>query len=150
MNQYKELIISLRHLESSAEREQQIYEGLMNWKIEKEEMLKSEFIDQAEWLPVITFILGTVSTGFLKAIGSEIWSNLKEIFVDSKGEVPGFEFKFNYEGVEVTAKIQSEDKEVIKRALENLNKLVAQIDFDNQQTASFIWTTKNNWQQEAL
>ena len=148
MSQYEELIIPLRHLESPKEREQQIYEGLMNWKIEKEEILKSEFIDQAEWLPVITFMLGTVTTGFLKAIGSEIWDNVKEIFVDSKGEVPGFEFEFNYEGVEIKKKKKSEDREVIKKALKNLDKLVEQIDFDNQQTVNFIWTIKNKWQKE--
>ena len=137
IKQQQKLTIHLEEVELPADSNQQICERL-----------KSECIDGPEWLPVITFVLGTITTGFLKAIGSQIWSNIKKVFAKTDVDPPGVKVKFNYEGVEIEARVKSNNLKVIKQALDNLGYLVAQIDSSREGKINFVWIVENKWQKK--
>ncbi|SJZ31472.1 hypothetical protein [Selenihalanaerobacter shriftii] len=80
------------------------------------------------WLPaILSFALGTITSGFLKEIGKEIWSKFKGLFIDSKkkkSEIPKFEFEFEYQGIEIIAEIESVDPSELKAALNRLEDIL--------------------------
>ncbi|GAB6137570.1 hypothetical protein [Halanaerobaculum tunisiense] len=116
--------IDLVSLESSVEVANRVQNVLLDWLADQEQGLKSQDI---EWLPVVSFILGTVTSGFLKSIGSEIWQGVKDFLYSKKRDNPNLEFKFNYQGVKVVAKLDNNDPQIIKTALSNLDDLITVI-----------------------
>ncbi len=81
----------------------------------------------------ITFILGAISTGFLKQIGEEIWDNFKKIFLKNNKEknMPSFKFEFEFNGVDIKAKLVAKDPENFDFTLKNLNNIIQEV-LDNE------------------
>ncbi|TDX45432.1 hypothetical protein C7959_14417 [Orenia marismortui] len=107
-----------------------IYSKLTEWDYKFNSSSKAQFLEEADILVTsISFILGTITTGFLKQIGEEVWYNVKNIFYNCEKEkrIPGFKFKFNYEDIDVTVELESEDPEVLENVLNNLNVILKQV-----------------------
>jgi hypothetical protein len=106
-----------------------IYDKLIEWD-NRYNKNSAQFIEKIDILPTtISFILGTITSGFLKEIGKEVWNNLKKIFIseDENKRMPGFEFNFIYEGIEIIAELESDAPQELKKALNNLNGIINKI-----------------------
>lgn len=80
---------------------------------------------------VVSFALGTITSGFLKEIGKEIWSNFKKIFTNFKSKIktPRFEFRFEYQGIEIVAEIaDNADYEGLKIAFNKIEEVYNKIE----------------------
>ncbi len=114
-----------------------IYEILNKWDKEVKQGSRAQFLDEDPFLVTsISFILGTITSGFLKQIGKEIWDNFKKIFVDSsqeKEQIPGFKVLFNYNGLKIKASLDSDNPKKIKRAFDSLNVILEQtVDIEDE------------------
>lgn len=120
-----------------------------------------EIIDlgNIDWLPtILSFSLGTITSGFLKEIGKEIWSKFKNIFVTSKQEesIPKLEFSFEYKGIEVIAEIESNDLSHLKQAFDKLGEIydkVTKLNLDNQDISKLRFSLdleEKRWQPKTI
>ncbi|WP_027338761.1 hypothetical protein [Halonatronum saccharophilum] len=112
-------------------------EFIYNSLLEAEEEIrdfKSQFLEDGQLVYiVISFVLGNISIGFLEEIGKSIWDSIKGIFAGKderfpdEEEMPVFEFKFNYKGVEVKARVKNKDLDKLEWALKLLKDLVKEL-----------------------
>ncbi|AGB40721.1 hypothetical protein Halha_0748 [Halobacteroides halobius DSM 5150] len=126
---------------------------MLEWKKRREEKqsLETQFIEEISWLPIISFIFGTITVGFLKAIGSQIWAGLKKYFsqAEEKKEMPSFEIQFSYKGVKIIAKFNNNDRKKIKDALKNLDGLLKSIPHkQNLNQITFVLDSTGDWKQQ--
>jgi deferrochelatase/peroxidase EfeB len=147
----RRLQINLAELNGKEEINSEIETNLSNWKQEYDRLSQLKWIDELSWLPVLSFVLGTVTSGFFKGIGSDIWEKFRDIFIQPEGskEIPNFEFKFNYQGIKVKAQVKSDDIETIKAALNNLEDLLDRLnDKEGLEEVEFVWSPDQKWKQD--
>ena len=112
-----------------------IAEAFVSWKQEIKKKAKPEFIDDFPMIPTITFILGTITTGFLKQIGEEIWKNLRKTVNQNNvyRQKPNMKLNFNYEGVKFIVEVEHNDLETLHQVLKNLDGIITEISKEEEQ-----------------
>ncbi|GAB6098806.1 hypothetical protein JCM16358_06850 [Halanaerocella petrolearia] len=140
--------IKLDNLQSKSEVAETVYKTLEK---QAEDRLKPYFLNGVEWLPIISFILGTVTSGFLKEIGSEVWKGVKKFFRcnSNKEKIPKFEISFNYQGVKVKASLENTNQQTLESALDRLGSSLEQaINQDEIEEMKFIMDLNGKWHQQ--
>jgi hypothetical protein len=131
----KKIEIRCQADDSWEEISQLVTQAFTSWQRRINSIAKTEFVDELPMIPTITFILGTITTGFLKEIGEEIWDNLKEIV--SKGSSynrkPNMEFNFNYEGIDIIVAVEHNDLETLHSVLKNMDDIITGISQEEEQ-----------------
>ncbi|MBM7557905.1 hypothetical protein [Halanaerobacter jeridensis] len=117
-----------------------VAKAFIRWQSSLKEKTKAELIDEFFVIPTITFILGTITTGFLKQIGEEIWSNLKKVVSESNicRPKPNMKLNFNYEGVQFIVEVEHNDLQTLHRVLKNLDDIIKGISKEEEQKVKFI------------
>ena len=126
---------------SSEERISQLVEkAFLSWQKSIKEEPKPELMADFFIIPTITFILGTITTGFLKQIGEEIWSNLKKVVESNKrcGPKPNMKLDFNYAGVEFIVEVEHNDLQTLHSVLKNLDGIIKGISKEEEQKVKFV------------
>lgn len=117
-----------------------VAQAFMRWKYSIKKQTKPELVDEFFVIPTITFILGTITTGFLKQIGEEIWSNLKKVVSESKTRrpKPNMKLDFNYEGVQFIVEVEHNDLQTLQGVLKNLDEIIKGISKEEEERVKFI------------
>ena len=141
----EKLEINLRDIKDEEAVVQKIFEGLMEWKIEKEEILDSQVSQQVEWDPEVLILLGNINLKTLKALSSELKQDVDELFSNSHAPVPDFELKFILQSVEIKVEIVGDTIDTIRKGLQNLEKIEGEI-FPTNKQLRIIWDSDNKWE----
>ncbi|MGM0370113.1 MAG: hypothetical protein ACQEP9_06825 [Bacillota bacterium] len=131
----KKIEIRCQSDNSREEISQLVTQAFTSWQRRINAITRTEFVDELAMIPTITFILGTITTGFLKEIGEEIWNNLKEVV--SKGsncnQKPNMKFDFNYEGIDILVEVEHNDLETLHSVLKNMDDIITGISKEEEQ-----------------
>ena len=140
MIEKKKIEIKCQDKESWEEISQLVAKAFVRWQQSLEEEAQPEMIDEFIIIPTITFILGTITTGFLKQIGEEIWSNLKKVVSESKicRPKPNMKLNFSYEGVQFIVEVEHNDLQTLHSVLKNLDEIIKGISKEEKQKVKFI------------
>ena len=119
---------------------QLVARAFLRWQKSIKDKTKPELIDEAFVIPTITFILGTITTGFLKQIGEEIWENLRKVVSESNicRPKPNMKLNFNYEGIHFIVEVEHNDLQTLHSVLKNLDEIIKGISKDEEQKVKFI------------
>ena len=140
MIEKKKIEIKCQGQDSWEEISQLVARAFSRWQRSIEEKAASEMIDEFFIIPTITFILGTITTGFLKQIGEEIWSNLKKVVSESKicRPKPNMKLDFQYEGVQFIVEVEHNDLQTLHSVLKNLDEIIKGISKEKEQKVKFV------------
>ncbi|MFO7819093.1 MAG: hypothetical protein R6V17_02545 [Halanaerobacter sp.] len=117
-----------------------VAQAFMRWQYSIKEQTQPELVDDFFVIPTITFILGTITTGFLKQIGEEIWSNLKKVVSESKirRPKPNMKLNFSYDGVHFIVEVEHNDLQTLQGVLKNLDEIIKGISKEEEERVKFI------------
>lgn len=98
--------------------------------------------------PIIIFILGAVTAGFLQAIGKEIWTNFKKKvaeLVATKGKtgVSDLEFQVSTEKKDIKFLVRTGDSSILEKAIEQFPKALELTEKEGYKTSYYKYDKKS-------